>query len=111
MTHASLCFLWHMHQPYYTDPVTRSASMPWVRLHAIKAYYDMAFQLDRFPSIAGTFNFTPSLLLQLDELASGAITDSFLERARKPAADLSLAERAFVVRHFFSANWAEVSST
>ncbi|MCE7976825.1 MAG: hypothetical protein DYH03_06680 [Nitrospira sp. NTP1] len=39
-----LCFLWHMHQPYYTDPLTGSASMPWVRLHATKAYYDMAFK-------------------------------------------------------------------
>ncbi len=103
---ASLCFFWHMHQPYYTDPVTRSASLPWVRLHATKAYYDMAFQLDRFPKIAATVNFTPSLLLQMEELASGATTDVFLEHARKPAADLSLTERAFVVRHFFSANWA-----
>lgn len=106
MKHASLCFFWHMHQPYYTDPVTRSASMPWVRLHATKAYYDMAFQLDRFPTVAATFNFTPSLLLQLEEIAGGAVTDVFLEHTRKPAGDLTSTERAFVVRHFFSANWA-----
>ncbi len=106
MKHAALCFFWHMHQPYYTDPVTRSASMPWVRLHATKAYFDMAAMLDRFPSVAATFNFTPSLLLQLEELTSGSITDVFLEHARKPAGDLSPTERAFVVRHFFSANWA-----
>ena len=95
-----------MHQPYYTDPVTRSASLPWVRLHATKAYYDMAYQLERFPTVRATFNFTPSLLLQLEEIASGAITDVFLEHTRKPAADLTPTERAFVVRHFFAANWA-----
>ncbi|MEX5283941.1 MAG: glycoside hydrolase family 57, partial [Nitrospiraceae bacterium] len=106
MKRASLCFLWHMHQPYYTDPVTKSASMPWVRLHATKAYFDMAFLLDRFPHISATFNFTPSLLMQLEELTAGTITDVFLEHARKPAAELSPEERAFVIRHFFAANWA-----
>lgn len=100
-----LCFLWHMHQPYYTDPVDGSASMPWVRLHAVKAYFDMAHLLERFPTVKATFNFTPSLLVQLQELASGTVRDLFLEYAQKPAADLTLTERAFLVRHFFAANW------
>jgi alpha-amylase/alpha-mannosidase (GH57 family) len=101
-----VCFLWHMHQPYYTDPVERSASMPWVRLHATKAYFDMAFLLERYPTVRATFNFTPSLLLQLQELASGSIRDLFLDHARRPAADLTGTERAFLIRHFFAANWA-----
>jgi alpha-amylase/alpha-mannosidase (GH57 family) len=100
-----ICFLWHMHQPYYTDPVTRSASMPWVRLHATKAYFDMADVVERFPAVRVTFNFTPSLLIQLNESASGSVRDLFLEHARRPAADLTPAERAFVIRHFFAANW------
>ncbi len=106
MKTAHVCFLWHMHQPYYSDPVAGSASMPWVRLHATKAYYDMAYLLGRHPSIKATFNFTPTLLKQLQEMASGSIRDLFLEYAQKPAADLSLTEKAFIVRHFFSANWA-----
>ncbi|MDR4472663.1 MAG: glycoside hydrolase family 57 protein [Nitrospira sp.] len=101
-----LCFLWHMHQPYYTDPLTGSASMPWVRLHATKAYYDMAFLLDRFPQARSTFNFTPSLLLQLEEFSAGRVRDLFLEYAQRPAADLTPTEKAFLIRHFFSANWA-----
>jgi alpha-amylase/alpha-mannosidase (GH57 family) len=101
-----LCFLWHMHQPYYTDPVTGSASMPWVRLHATKAYYDMAFLLDKFPQARSTFNFTPSLLLQLEEFSTGRVRDLFLEYAQRPAADLTPEEKAFLIRHFFSANWA-----
>ncbi|HEX9743576.1 MAG TPA: glycoside hydrolase family 57 protein [Nitrospiraceae bacterium] len=100
-----ICFLWHMHQPYYTDPVAGFASMPWVRLHAIKAYYDMAWMMERFPSIKATFNFTPSLLTQLQELSSGLVGDLFLHYAQRPAADLTPSERAFIVRHFFAANW------
>ena len=101
-----LCFVWHMHQPYYTDPVTGSASMPWVRLHATKAYYDMAFILEQFPHARSTFNFTPSLLLQLEEFSAGRVRDLFLEHAQRPAADLTTTEKAFLIRHFFSANWA-----
>jgi alpha-amylase/alpha-mannosidase (GH57 family) len=106
MKHVKVCFLWHMHQPYYTDPVAGSASMPWVRLHATKAYYDMAYLLEKFPTIRSTFNFTPSLLLQLQEIAAGKILDLFLEYAQQPAANLGLEEKAFLIRHFFSANWA-----
>ena len=95
-----------MHQPYYTDPVAGSASMPWVRLHATKAYYDMAYGLEKFPLVKATFNFTPSLLRQLQEIGSGAVRDLFLEYAQRPAADLRPEEKAFLIRHFFSANWA-----
>ncbi len=106
MKTASICFLWHMHQPYYTDPVAGSASMPWVRLHATKAYYDMAYGLEKFPLMKATFNFTPSLLRQLQEIGSGTVRDLFFEHAQRPAADLRPEEKAFLVRHFFSANWA-----
>src|SRR6185503_10826074 len=103
---ARICFLWHMHQPYYTDPVTGSASMLRMQLHATKAYYDMAYGLEKFPSVKATFNFTPSLLRQLQEIGSGTVRDLFLEYAQRPAAGLRLEEKAFLIRHFFSANWA-----
>ncbi|MDH4237718.1 MAG: glycoside hydrolase family 57, partial [Nitrospira sp.] len=106
MKNARICFFWHMHQPYYTDPVAGSASMPWVRLHATKAYYDMAYLLEQFPDVRSTFNFTPSLLLQLQEVGGGTVRDLFLEHAQRPAADLTVEEQAFLIRHFFSANWA-----
>ncbi|MBH0193185.1 MAG: glycoside hydrolase, partial [Nitrospira sp.] len=106
MKRVHVCFVWHMHQPYYTDPVAGSASMPWVRLHATKAYYDMAYLLEQFPAVHATFNFTPSLLLQLQEIGTGAVRDLFLEHAQRPAADLTDEEQAFLIRHFFSANWA-----
>ena len=105
MKHARVCFLWHMHQPYYVDPTTGSASMPWVRLHASKAYFDMAFLHERMPDARSTVNFTPSLLQQLQQSCSGSVKDVFLEHAQRPASDLTAAERAFLLRHFFSANW------
>ena len=95
-----------MHQPYYTDPVAGSASMPWVRLHATKAYFDMAFLLDRFPRVHATFNFTPSLLVQLKEIGDGTVKDLFWDHAQRRAADLSQEEQAFLIRHYFSINWA-----
>jgi alpha-amylase/alpha-mannosidase (GH57 family) len=105
MKTAHICFLWHMHQPYYTDPVSGTANMPWVRLHAIKAYFDMPLLLERFPAVRATFNLTPSLLLQLTELTSGTVKDLFLEHAQRPATELTPSERAFIIRHFFAANW------
>lgn len=106
MKHVHVCFFWHMHQPYYTDPVAGSASMPWVRLHATKAYYDMAYLLEQFPAVRATFNFTPSLLRQLEEIGNGTVRDLFLEYAQRPAANLTEEDRAFLIRHFFAANWA-----
>lgn len=106
MKNVHVCFVWHMHQPYYTDPVAGTASMPWVRLHATKAYFDMACLLEKFPAVNATFNFTPSLLLQLQEIGDGTVRDLFLERAQRPAAELTAEEQAFLIRHFFSANWA-----
>ncbi|WP_232068722.1 glycoside hydrolase family 57 protein [Nitrospira sp. KM1] len=105
MKTAYVCFFWHMHQPYYTDPVSGSASMPWVRLHATKAYFDMAHRLEQFPLVKATFNFTPSLLLQLQEIGEGIVRDLFLEHTEKPAAELRAGEKAFLLKHFFSANW------
>ena len=29
-----VAILWHMHQPFYEDLVTREHILPWVRLHA-----------------------------------------------------------------------------
>jgi alpha-amylase/alpha-mannosidase (GH57 family) len=103
---SDLCFLWHMHQPCYHDASTGEMTLPWVRLHATKAYLDMAEALTRAPSsIKVTVNFVPVLLDQLDRYAKGTVKDSFLELSRKPADKLSPDETRFVLRYFFMANW------
>jgi len=68
MTQVAL--LWHMHQPYYEDLVTREHILPWVRLHALKDYFGMVELLREFPSVRVTFNLVPSLLVQLEAFAA-----------------------------------------
>jgi alpha-amylase/alpha-mannosidase (GH57 family) len=100
-----LALIWHFHQPDYTDPATGAASMPWTRLHALKDYADMAAFLARHPSVRATFNVVPTLLDQLQSIATGGVSpDPFLALALKDPADLSFEERAFVIGHFFSMN-------
>ena len=71
MARIKVCFLWHMHQPFYRDLVSGEYRLPWVRMHALKDYYGMVKMLDEFPEVRQTFNLVPSLLVQLEEYASG----------------------------------------
>jgi alpha-amylase/alpha-mannosidase (GH57 family) len=98
---ANVVFLWHMHQPYYVNPTTKVAMMPWVRLHAVKGYLDMVSVLADFPTIRVNFNLTPVLMLQIEELVQGRIRDLWLDWSRKPATDLDENERLAILEHFF----------
>jgi len=98
-----VAILWHMHQPYYEDLVTREHILPWVRLHALKDYYGMVALLREFPDVRVTFNLVPSLLVQLEAFAADQARDQFLELSLKPAADLTSDEAAFVTANFFHA--------
>jgi alpha-amylase/alpha-mannosidase (GH57 family) len=102
---ANVAFLWHMHQPYYVDPVTQTAVMPWVRLHSAKGYLDMISVIEDFARIRLNFNLTPVLLLQIKELIEGKIWDRWLEWSRKPAADLTEEERFAILENFFKIQW------
>ncbi len=77
MPKIKLCFLWHMHQPLYKDLVSGEYRLPWTRLHALKDYYGMVKILEDFPEIHQTFNLVPSLLVQIEEYASGKASDPF----------------------------------
>jgi alpha-amylase/alpha-mannosidase (GH57 family) len=105
MTPLRVVFLWHMHQPYYVDPLTRCARMPWVRLHACKGYLDMISLIDAYPKIRCVFNLTPVLARQIEQLSTGEITDEWLEWSKIPAADLTLDQKCNLLTHFFSVNW------
>jgi len=101
----NICFLWHMHQPYYRDPSSGKYILPWVRLHSIKGYNDMLAAARRFEKIKVAFNFTPCLIKQLCDLVEGEETDLYYELSARPAADLELAEQKTILQYFFSANW------
>ncbi|MEO7650936.1 MAG: glycoside hydrolase family 57 protein [Bryobacteraceae bacterium] len=99
-----LCFLWHMHQPFYKDLISGEYHLPWTRLHALKDYYGMARILEGFPAIRQTFNLVPSMMVQVDEYAKGIAIDPYLNAALKPAEDLTAAEEAFLLLQSFHAD-------
>ena len=103
-----LCFLWHMHQPFYKDLVSGEYRLPWTRMHALKDYYGMVRILEDFPQIRQTFNLVPSMIVQVEEYARGEARDPFLACALKPAESLTPAEHTFILRNFFMANVARM---
>lgn len=60
---------WHMHQPYYREGLDGAYHLPWVYLHGMKDYSDMAAHLERYPDMRAVVNFAPVLLEQLDDYA------------------------------------------
>jgi alpha-amylase/alpha-mannosidase (GH57 family) len=101
----TVAFLWHMHQPDYVDRTAMVTPLPWVRLHGVKAYYDMAVLAEAFPEVRQTVNLTPSLITQLLELAEERVSDHYRDLTLAPAADLPPEQRVFILQHFFMANW------
>lgn len=100
-------FLWHLHQPDYRDPLappgptgTPEPSMPWVRMHALRGYRDMALEAAE-QGLPWTLNVVPSLLDQLDHYAGGG-TDPHARLSLVPAGSLSAAQRR-VIRSTFVA--------
>jgi alpha-amylase/alpha-mannosidase (GH57 family) len=60
-------FCWHMHQPYYKGPEGSDYLLPWVYLHGLKDYADMAAHLEHAPGAKAVVNFAPVLLEQIDD--------------------------------------------
>ena len=100
----SVIFLWHMHQPYYKDPVKGEYALPWTYLHAVKDYYDMAAIVDDTPGARAVFNLVPSLLDQILDYAAGTAVDPWLIRGGMAPADMAEEDRIFLLENFFSAN-------
>lgn len=99
-----IAIIWHQHQPvYFKDPETGIYSKPWVRVHATKDYVDMAAILEQYPDVHATFNLTPSLLRQLDDLASGT-RDLYWIKTEIPADQLTDEDKAFICDRFFDTN-------
>ncbi|MBC7259522.1 MAG: glycoside hydrolase [Chloroflexi bacterium] len=99
-----LAIIWHQHQPlYYKDQAANMYMKPWVRVHATKDYVDMAAMLEQYPNIHVTFNLTPTLIRQLDDIAAGA-KDKYWVIAEKPANQLTVDDKKFMLQRFFDIN-------
>ena len=57
-----------MHQPEYRDPGSGRFIEPWLLLHALKDYSDMAAHLERAADARAVVNFSPLVLDQLEAL-------------------------------------------
>ncbi len=66
----SVVFCWHMHQPFYRDAESGRYALPWVYLHAMKDYTDMAAILEQVPGARAVVNFVPSLTAQIQDYAN-----------------------------------------
>jgi alpha-amylase/alpha-mannosidase (GH57 family) len=98
-----LNLIWHQHQPLYPTDENGIVTRPWVRLHAAKDYYDMAATVSDYTDVNVTFNLTPVLLLQLEDIVNGA-RDSYWVHAEIPSSELTDTERQFVIDRFFDIN-------
>jgi alpha-amylase/alpha-mannosidase (GH57 family) len=108
-----LVLMWHMHQPEYRDYATREFRRPWVYLHAIKDYTDMAAHLERHEGVRAVVNFSPVLLDQIedyaDQFATGQLRDPLLKLLARPSGTpLTAEERAFALSRCFEANAAHM---
>ncbi len=77
----NLVLCWHMHQPYYREGLEGSYQLPWVYLHGIKDYDDMADHLETHPKMQAVVNFAPVLLEQLDDYSRQI--QAFLDTGKK----------------------------
>ncbi len=100
-----LSFLWHMHQPYYKDNTENKYFMPYVFLHSIKDYYDMLMHVSKYKNIKCTFNLTPSLLYQIDDLSKNIEQDMFIYVLLKDVKSLIDNEKIFLLNNLFSINY------
>jgi alpha-amylase/alpha-mannosidase (GH57 family) len=101
-----VALVWHQHQPRY-PVVDGLVSRPWVRVHATKDYLDMVERVDAYEDLRLTFNLTPSLLLQLQELSAGA-RDLYADLSATPVAELTEEQRTLLTERFFDVNPAIV---
>jgi len=102
---------WHMHQPSYL--VNGEFTAPWVYLHGLKDYSDMAAHLERVPGARAVVNFVPVLLDQLqvynDRLARHVagvpdLGDPLLDALASGLIPEDPAERLELIRSCFQVN-------
>ncbi|MCG7924991.1 MAG: glycoside hydrolase family 57 protein [Candidatus Thiodiazotropha taylori] len=106
-------FCWHMHQPYYKGPEGSDYLLPWVYLHGLKDYADMAAHLEHVPDAKAVVNFAPVLLEQIDDyseqiaawLKTGKlIKDPLLAALAGPGLPVDVASRKSLISACLRAN-------
>ncbi|RLF64272.1 MAG: amylopullulanase, partial [Thermoplasmata archaeon] len=107
-----VAIIWHQHQPFYEN-FEGYSFMPWVRLHAAKDYFKMAWLSELYPNIHTTIDLTGSLLIQLQDLMQGKALDQRYLISRKIAegTPLTVEEKWLMLQTpggFFDINWNNI---
>lgn len=101
--------MWHQHQPYYPKDNNGNFSKPWVRLHATKDYLDMVEMVQQFEELKVTFNLTPTLMNQLNELSNGS-KDIYWIHTEVKGRELTELQKKFIRDRFFDINTRIINS-
>ncbi len=99
----SIAFYYHMHQPVYQLNSNGDYLMPWVRLHALKDYLDMALWVKKY-DIKLNFNYVPVLLDALINYENGA-HDIHSRLTITPVEHISDEDKIFILNNFFDSNY------
>jgi alpha-amylase/alpha-mannosidase (GH57 family) len=99
----SLAIYWHMHQPVYE--LEGTYLLPWVRLHAVKDYLDMALYLEKFPKLKLNFNIVPALLDAIIDYGEKDYKDIHSVLTATDTDNLSDDEKSFIINNFFNAKF------
>lgn len=94
-----------MHQPVYQLSANGDYLMPWVRLHAVKDYLDMALWSKKFDKLKLNFNFVPVLLDSIIEYAEKDAHDIHSRLTITPKNKLNEEDKIFILNNFFDANY------
>lgn len=113
MSKLSVVFCWHMHQPFYREADSGRYTLPWVYLHAMKDYTDMAAILEQVPAARAVVNFVPSLTAQIEDYAKGIqkwldgagdLPDPLLAALASPDGRFDEATRTYLLETCFRLN-------
>lgn len=101
----SIAFYWHMHQPVYQLTPNGDFLMPWVRLHAVKDYLDMALWAKKFEKLKLNFNFVPVLIDSIIDYGENEAHDIHSRMTVAPTENLNNEDKLFILTNFFDANY------
>ena len=79
--------------------------MPWVRLHAVKDYLDMALWAKKFDKLKLNFNFVPVLIDSIIEYGEKEAHDIHSRMTISPTEKLNNEDKLFILTNFFDANY------
>ncbi len=79
--------------------------MPWVRLHAVKDYLDMALWAKKFEKLKLNFNFVPVLIDSIIDYGENEAHDIHSRMTVSPTENLNNEDKLFILTNFFDANY------